>query len=115
MSPPAFHQSHQSVPSNFLCHMKLSRLFAAAGLTLLAGCNSLDSPFSDWKVLQTGKDSRAYNPQTGEYEWPDKSGKPRPPASSTAPRTRSGATPAPATDGRPYDATKNEFRDPPIN
>jgi hypothetical protein len=91
--------------------MKLTSLLAAvAGLALLVGCNSLDSPFSDWKLLQTGRDGRVYNPQTGEYEWP-KNATPRP----KAPARQSGrapATPAPANDGRSYDPIKGEFRDP---
>jgi hypothetical protein len=85
-------------------------LAAAAGLALLAGCNSLDSPFSDWKVFQSGRDGRVYNPQTGEYEWP-KNTTPRP-KSPTRPSGRTSATPEPTNDGRGYDPIKGEFRDP---
>ena len=97
--------------------MKLSHLAAAAGLALLAGCNSLDNPLSDLTIFKTGRDSRVYNPQTGEYEWPDKANKPRPRAERVAAGKPGSvpATPSPASDGRPYDPTKNEFRDPPID
>jgi hypothetical protein len=91
--------------------MKLTSLLTAAGLALLAGCNSLDSPFSDWKLLQTGRDGRVYNPQTGEYEWP-KNATPRPKTTPAHQSGRAPATPAPANDGRGYDPIKGEFRDP---
>ena len=45
--------------------MKRVLYFLAAAL--LTGCGSLDPE----SLLGTGRDARAYNAQTGRYEWPD--------------------------------------------
>ena len=92
--------------------MNLPRLLALAALALCAGCNSLDNPFAGLRLFHTGRDARTFNPQTGEYEWP-KEATPRPkthvaPASSHMTST----TPAPKSDGRPYDPQKGAFADP---
>lgn len=96
--------------------MKLTSLLAVAGLALGAGCNSLDSPFADVPVLQTGRDARVFNVQTGEYEWPDGTA---PRRRATSPSARRGVSrapepAAPASDGRPFDPVKGEFADPPV-
>jgi hypothetical protein len=72
----------------------------------VAGCNSLDNPVGG--LLDTGRDARVYNPQTGEFEWPKDSQnqKPRgrrPATTGTAPaQERQG-------DGRYYDLQKNQW------
>ena len=80
-------------------------LLAAA---LCAGCNSLDNPLSNLRLLHTGRDARTFNAQTGQYEWP-KDTTPRP-----LPRVRptAAATPPPKDDGRSFDPLRGEFRDP---
>jgi len=96
--------------------MKLSSLLVAAGLALGTGCNSLDSPFADVPVLQTGRDARVFNVQTGEYEWPDQTAaRPRAPRPPVERSTRRAPTPSPqpAGDGRVFDVEKGEFTDPP--
>jgi hypothetical protein len=82
-------------------------LFAASGL--LAGCGSLDNPFAGMNWFGTGKDARVYNAQTGQFEWPkEDQAHARKPANA-------GAAPVQVrkTDGRYYDATKNQWVDTP--
>ena len=89
--------------------MKLPHLLAVAALALGAGCSSLDNPITSLGIFRTGRDARTFNPQTGEYEWP-KDATPRP--QRRVARTAA-ATPPPKDDGRPFDAMRGEFRDPP--
>jgi hypothetical protein len=83
----------------------LNVTFLAASLALFAGCNSLDNPLGNWFH---GRDQRVYNPQTGEWEYPNKKGTPAPqkaagvasalsatPAPQAAGSSSSGAAPAP--------------------
>jgi len=62
--------------------MKLAPLLAALAIgSLVAACNSLDSPFSGLSsnaLLNTGRDARVYNGNTGSYEWPNTTPTPRP-------------------------------------
>jgi hypothetical protein len=116
MCAAPFHQSSNPFILSPARCMKLPPLFATAGLMLLCGCNSLDSPLSNLNVFRTGHDGRVYNPQTNEYEWPDKSATPRPKAAAASGKPgRAPASPPPTHDDRPYDPIKNEFKDPPIN
>ena len=88
--------------------MKLPHLAAIAAFALCAGCNSLDNPLSGFRIFQTGRDARTFNPQTGEYEWPkDAAPRPRPRVARSA-----AATPPPKDDGRSFDPMRGEFRDP---
>ena len=89
--------------------MRFPRLLAAAALALCAGCNSLDSPLSNFVIFRTGRDARTFNPQTGEFEWP-KDTTPRP--AGKAPRRAAAAPPAPKDDGRYYDPMRGGFTDP---
>ncbi len=90
--------------------MKLPRLFAtAAALALCTGCNSLDNPLADFPLLHTGRDARTFNPQTGQYEWPNGTA-PRP--QTRAARSSAAATPAPKDDGRTYDPQRGGWSDP---
>ena len=91
--------------------MKLPRLLAAAAFALCAGCNSLDNPFSNLAILHTGRDARAYNPQTGNYEWP-KDATPRPQTKAPSRSATAQATPPPKGDGRYYDPVRGGFNDP---
>lgn len=91
--------------------MTYSRILAAAAVAVCAGCNSLDSPFAGTRLSSGGRDARAFNPQTGEYEWPKDSA-----AFPGTARETSSAAPAaagaPKPDGRPYDPQKGEFLNP---
>jgi len=100
---------HKSVARDPLHCMTLPRLTAIAALALFAGCNSLENPFAGFSPFRTGHDTRTFNPQTGEYEWP-KDATPRP--RSRAPRTTGTDAPAPADDGRSFDPQKREFTEP---
>jgi len=83
--------------------MKLSSiLISATGAVLLAGCNSLDNPISNL-FHGAGNDSRVYNSQTGQWEYPpDKRQK------KTAAGT---ATPSPQSfnDTRYWDPQRNQW------
>ena len=79
--------------------MKLSRLLAIAACALCAGCHSLDNPLSGFRIFQTGRDARTFNPQTGEYEWP-RDDAPRPKSKAAPPSGAATATPAPKSDSR---------------
>ncbi len=68
---------------------------------LLPGCSSLENPFGNW--FGSGRDARVYNAQTGEYEWPQDSSKPRPAGAATVP------PPAGQGDGRYFDPVRNEW------
>ncbi len=91
--------------------MNLPRLLVLAAFALCAGCNSLENPFAGVRLLKTGQDARAFNPQTGEYEWP-KDAAPRPKTKREPGAVTPATTPAPKPDGRPYDPQKGEFADP---
>lgn len=91
--------------------MKLPHLFAFAALVLCAGCNSLDNPLADFRILRTGRDTRTFNPQTGEYEWPHNT-TPRASGQRSQALRAAPATPAPSSDGRYYDPQKGAFADP---
>lgn len=52
--------------------MNIRLLSLIAGAVALSACGSGDK---DW--FNTGRDARAYNPQTGRYEWPDEDPAPR--------------------------------------
>jgi hypothetical protein len=91
------------------------KLFSIATLlalsVLLTACDSLTNPFASW--FHGHGDSRVYNPQTGQWEYPNGNA----PASSSGPK-RSAAvagamasTPAPqqTSDGRMFDPQKNQW------
>lgn len=92
--------------SKFMKNPFAAVLFATSVFT--AGCSSLDNPFSG--LFRTGHDARVYNAQTGDFEWPEDSSKPR------APRKAAGAAPAPERkgDGRYFDAAKNQWVEAPL-
>jgi hypothetical protein len=58
--------------------MKIAPLLAVFSLvSVLAACDSLDNPFHS-ALLNTGRDARVYNGNTGQYEWPSPTPPPRP-------------------------------------
>ncbi|HEY3899166.1 MAG TPA: hypothetical protein VGM54_11165 [Chthoniobacter sp.] len=78
--------------------MKISTVtILAAFLCLFAGCNSLTNPFAG---LFHGHDERVYNPQTGEWEYPNKKGATPQPQKSAAVAAALASTPAP--QGSPH-------------
>lgn len=80
--------------------MKISTVtILAAFLCLFAGCNSLTNPFAG---LFRGHDERVYNPQTGEWEYPNKKGATPPPQKSAAVAAALASTPPP--QGSPHSA-----------
>ena len=87
--------------------MKLSSVTILVALSaLFAGCSSLDNPFAGW--FHSHGDARVYNPQTGEWEWPNEKATPKPQkAANVAGALKS--TPAPQSDGRYFDPQKNEW------
>jgi hypothetical protein len=73
--------------------MKISIVtILAASLCLFAGCNSLTNPLAG---LFRGHDERVYNPQTGEWEYPNKKGPTPAPQKSAAVASALSSTPAP--------------------
>jgi hypothetical protein len=79
-------------------NMKISTVtILAAFLCLFAGCNSLTNPFAG---LFRGHDERVYNPQTGEWEYPNKKGATPPPQKSATVAAALASTPAP--QGSPH-------------
>ncbi|MDR3404938.1 MAG: hypothetical protein P4L99_20710 [Chthoniobacter sp.] len=86
--------------------MKLSSvLILATASLLLAACNSLDNPITNF-FHSSNRDERVYNPQTGEWEWP--AGKPTPRPNKSAAVAGALATPAP-NDTRYWDASHNQW------
>lgn len=80
--------------------------FLAAASVFVAGCGSLDNPFAG--LFRTGRDARTYNAQTGDFEWPEDSSKPR--------RAAPGGAAAGAerkSDGRYFDSAKNQWVEAP--
>ena len=76
--------------------MKISTVtILAASFCLFAGCNSLTNPFAG---LFHGHDERVYNPQTGEWEYPNKKGPTPPPQKSAAVAAALASTPAPQSN-----------------
>lgn len=80
--------------------MKIASLLAVLSLgSLVAACNSLDSPFSGLSsnpLLNTGRDARVYNGNTGHYEWPNTTPTPKPQPTPTVIASAKKATPTPA-------------------
>jgi len=82
--------------------------FFLVASVLVAGCNSLENPVGG--LLDTGRDGRVYNAQTGEFEWPKDSQKPRARKPSAATRASGAASPAERQgDGRYFDIQKNQW------
>ena len=78
--------------------MKISIVtILAAFLCLFAGCNSLTNPFAR---LFRGHDERVYNPQTGEWEYPNRKGATPQPQKSAAVASALASTPTP--QGNPH-------------
>ena len=75
---------------------------------LFTGCSSLDNPLAGF--FHTGHDARVYNPQTGQFEWPEEK-KPRGQKKSAVVAGALASTPAPKGrgDGRYFDAQKNQW------
>lgn len=89
--------------------MKLSSAtILVAASALFAACNSLDNPFSSW--FHAHGDARVYNPQTGQWEYPNQKTTPKP-QKSAAVASALNTTPAPqgGGDGRVFDAQKNQW------
>ena len=86
---------------------KLSSLSLFASALLLVGCNSLDNPFGN--LFKTGRDERIFNPQTGQYEWPNRSTPAPRKSAEVASALAAGATPKPESEGRYFDPQKNEW------
>jgi hypothetical protein len=80
--------------------------FILSGSVLIAGCNSLDNPLGGF--LGSGHDARVYNSQTGQFEWPKEEQKKKKSGSDAV--VAAMGTPAPhQSDGRYFDAQKNEW------
>ncbi len=80
--------------------MKISIVpILVATLALGAGCSSLDNPLAN---LFHGHDARVYNPQTGEWEYPNKKATPSPQKSAAIASALS-STPAPQGSGHSAD------------
>jgi hypothetical protein len=92
-----FHSKFMKLP--------LSAFFIVASV-FVAGCNSLDNPVGG--ILDTGRDNRVFNAQTGEFEWPKDGQKPRARKLGTA---AAGSEPAAerSGDGRYFDLQKNQW------
>jgi hypothetical protein len=91
--------------------MKFAPLLAALSLGfLVAACESLDSPFNSLSsnpLLNTGRDARVYNGNTGSYEWPNTTPHPRPQPTPTA-IAKAKATPT-ATPWKKVEPQKGAF------
>jgi len=92
--------------------MKLSSvLIPVTASLLLAACNSLDNPITNF-FHGTGRDARVYNAQTGEWEWPADKRKPQEKKSAAVASAL--ATPGPNSfnDTRYWDAQRNQWVQP---
>ena len=87
---------------------QLEKIVRIGAACVLAGCGSLDR--SD--LFGTGRDARAYNPQTGRYEWPDDEPARRPAKPRAVPRGNAAAperNDAGPDDGRVFNPQKGRF------
>jgi len=80
---------------------------------LVVACDSLEGPFSGLAgnpLLNTGRDARVYNGNTGSYEWPNTTPHPKPPPTPTpiALAAKTKATPPP-TPWKKVDQPKGAF------
>jgi hypothetical protein len=95
--------------------LSIALLLSAA--LLLAACNSLDNPFAN--LFHGNHDGRVFNPQTGQWDYPNGNANPTPKSKSAAVASALGSTPAlppPAAapqqesgGGRYFDAQKNQW------
>lgn len=87
--------------------MKLSSVLILAPVSLLlAACNSLDNPITNFFHSGTSRDARVYNTQTGEWEWPADKRKAQEKKSAAVASAL--ATSAP-NDTRYWDAQRNQW------